>query len=1498
MKDKIEIQNEIKNAVWMSKTEQPVVEWAQLEDEDTKFLVQSHPETGAPSDRPLSSYSQQMSYRLNAQREFIFGASAIFDNFWVGNEQDFFSFQAQFVQQYQKIQKLESPNKEEELNKLIENRGLHINLYPLLSGEATTKSRMNLQIDDNPNHLEKLKTSCEETFNALQKSFEQEEPIFVNCQQGVSRSVTVVLYFLIRYFKVDALAACYFVKSKRPEAGPIPAFFNFLYNEGKQYKPQRDLEFFRSWVEAKDTQENFFNRLKQVEIGSQKWIEPDQKQTQNQDGSFPKTWEKLGLNDAFIGLMTLLECLGISDEQYYKVEFSKRSFNLTFHNEKLQAWFVGFFKDNDKLSMDLIETSIGQIKAILQKDVADLSPIHELPVPILVEENNNIDPLSDLVSEINKPEAKSENIIEKAKKCLDEGVSIPESVVVAALKKELEKPDDRVFMSFNNNSESARYLLSFIDLISKLVTYVYKSGQSISEGTLISFSENCAALGLPKEVFEKIVDWVFTPIRDMNGRLSSSQENHVYGLPVIKATNNNSLPKGSDNISYVDVVKKKIKALADEAALKTLSEAIESKNEGVISEICEKLIASETKIPWLMITKAIEQRLSKQTINQITDGAAKTSQQGLPERIFINIITSLGENYDFDEAFFTNLLGAVGKSRSGVTQESLKKAIELGQWPNIIAICKKLQDSGKPVDEQRFIDIVTKVAGQQPHEFFPEDAMLAVINAVANSGERISENVLTTIFQLGYFHHNDSPLFLRVREIVRDQKVAITASTLNVVIQKNSYYIQEIFSDMAVTKQPISENFILNALKARLVLEDPEFLELIITQVVLSGGTISEATLIGLLDLSKKGSDKALMSIMVERVINSIHKTGGQLLVTQEGETLSGDAVEAIRDYFEKPESRRAHLGHIKFVLKKRSENQNIPSPGTPKVVATKASSNADKQHEQNVHESVVIKPELQALQQPLVVSQGQEQPNNLQGQIHLPTAPGLQEKINAVTDNAFSKMKQIDKSHQNQETKDKLKKDAAQKQGEALAQLFIEEYKTNKKPLAFIYSGNYMQLLSLKAHYERFAMGKEKHKFSKLGGLGQAIVINSFMQKVNLAIQGEDIPSHAIEILVIPTSLCGGSDSDPANQVSFSILNKVFEDTRTKLIENGYHIYGMYDEERSLNLGGGISQNFSKVLEKETDPVFRQNKISRRRFCDVQIAAIRADEVLSCVEENDVKVCSIRYLPESCSAEGEEQISNIVKEIPENATFLTTCNIRHYETFNNKNGIEQLEKNPPKGLMKVGLGVYKGNKNIKLFLFPTIDISLFGGEQKPLTRDRILAGLRNIFNEITNGTVIYALQDVGQEGNYPRPRPLLTGTVTAPTFIHPNEDFEDLSPQIFICEYLRAIQGKEDPSLHPDLRPLECALRLAVLGNNNERIEKLKAGIEKIKAYYPLGDVRIQQCEQLLKIGTKKSALKKVVGIFFPNDNNKPKGPPKGQPKHLEGAPPTTTPRDNRLRK
>ena len=68
----------------------------------------------------------------------------------------------------------------------------------------------------------------DETSAAISASLENDVPVFVHCNAGVSRSVTVVAHFLISHHSLSLETALATIKSVRPSARPNDGFLHHL----------------------------------------------------------------------------------------------------------------------------------------------------------------------------------------------------------------------------------------------------------------------------------------------------------------------------------------------------------------------------------------------------------------------------------------------------------------------------------------------------------------------------------------------------------------------------------------------------------------------------------------------------------------------------------------------------------------------------------------------------------------------------------------------------------------------------------------------------------------------------------------------------------------------------------------------------------------------------------------------------------------------------------------------------------------------------------------------------------------------------------------------------------------------------------------------------------------------------------------------------------------------------------------------------------------------
>jgi len=70
----------------------------------------------------------------------------------------------------------------------------------------------------------------DETFNFIDEHINNGESVLVHCHVGRSRAATIVIYYLMRKFKIPFLKAYHYLKSKRPLIHPNPGFLEQLKN--------------------------------------------------------------------------------------------------------------------------------------------------------------------------------------------------------------------------------------------------------------------------------------------------------------------------------------------------------------------------------------------------------------------------------------------------------------------------------------------------------------------------------------------------------------------------------------------------------------------------------------------------------------------------------------------------------------------------------------------------------------------------------------------------------------------------------------------------------------------------------------------------------------------------------------------------------------------------------------------------------------------------------------------------------------------------------------------------------------------------------------------------------------------------------------------------------------------------------------------------------------------------------------------------------------------
>jgi protein-tyrosine phosphatase len=98
-----------------------------------------------------------------------------------------------------------------------------------------------LKIDDSP--VQSLKEYFEEAYQFIQKGM-QKGKVLVHCAQAKSRSVSMVLSYLMKSQKLRFTQAFSLLKKKHPQADPIPAFRQQLLQYEKEILPDSSCMIF------------------------------------------------------------------------------------------------------------------------------------------------------------------------------------------------------------------------------------------------------------------------------------------------------------------------------------------------------------------------------------------------------------------------------------------------------------------------------------------------------------------------------------------------------------------------------------------------------------------------------------------------------------------------------------------------------------------------------------------------------------------------------------------------------------------------------------------------------------------------------------------------------------------------------------------------------------------------------------------------------------------------------------------------------------------------------------------------------------------------------------------------------------------------------------------------------------------------------------------------------------------------------------------------------
>jgi len=104
--------------------------------------------------------------------------------------------------------------------------------------EGLGVDRFQIPIDDDEFAWDKLLIYLEDAFERIDMARLNNEPLFIHCVEGKSRSVSLLIAYLINRCGVTYEEALTFIQSKRPQADPKPSFVTAL----KAYQEELRLE--------------------------------------------------------------------------------------------------------------------------------------------------------------------------------------------------------------------------------------------------------------------------------------------------------------------------------------------------------------------------------------------------------------------------------------------------------------------------------------------------------------------------------------------------------------------------------------------------------------------------------------------------------------------------------------------------------------------------------------------------------------------------------------------------------------------------------------------------------------------------------------------------------------------------------------------------------------------------------------------------------------------------------------------------------------------------------------------------------------------------------------------------------------------------------------------------------------------------------------------------------------------------------------------------------
>lgn len=439
-----------------------------------------------------------------------------------------------------------------------------------------------------------------------------------------------------------------------------------------------------------------------------------------------------------------------------------------------------------------------------------------------------------------------------------------------------------------------------------------------------------------------------------------------------------------------------------------------------------------------------------------------------------------------------------------------------------------------------------------------------------------------------------------------------------------------------------------------------------------------------------------------------------------------------------------------------------------------------------------------------------------------------IQDKINEINTQAIEEFNNNNNNKEiNDKTKQKRAQEISQQQANAIFELLKDCANTSTRPVALTYAANNSQASAL---FEAF---ETENKLPAISGGGQAVVFGLLVELINAAGL-----SDRIRIIPLSSSLMGGDDANPLNQLSrFAMNNNLLINERIlrgvmlfKFLRNG-----------QLSVGGNFSKQFISAkrwdLDNQTAYTYFTNKFNENVDNGTPVKEIINTPALLALERQGKKA-GVQYIQEEeCLIKGPHQSQTIANRLKEyKADFLIVpCDM----TF-----LQHPEKKRD-GLMGLAQQVKEHYPNIRLLSLPCKDGN----------RNHIKQALDTIEDCILKGECGVILNDIQALKLMPNiPVPALTGTECRGSITA--RDNNNISHYEYILDRLQKITIQEKI-----VHPLEVAvyqLFVAVRSNNASQFAERKRSL--------LSAIRSSNLDHKVELCNRLNALEMPSFSLFGN--------------------------------